>query len=877
MKKIAQISCFFATLLSACSPHPGTEAGNEADASPVDTDNDGIPDTTDNCPTVRNPLQADFDHDGTGDVCDGCPADSLRVTPTELNPCAQLVQPTEPDAGHHCIGSEILSSRFAFLGGYTQQAPMLFSTTTNTGDVAYVEVQATACEGIRFTGLSFHQLGTLPPNSKTRYILLSLDGSVAIAFGTQTATGINFTFSNPMTVQANASAQFSVRVYFENETDAEQQAREGKTIALSLIPPEAVGIESGFAVSQILGMMNVQWIGFVSPRTPDAGGQTPDSGTQADAGQPDANITPDADAGTVNPDPNCIITVPGQILPAYIVLNDPLGYSYSDGRQSADVLGGILVPCEDMDVLNIQLYVNQILEQSQNPQSPDDATGNLLPDGTEAFNGFSLRFGIGNVPQNTPVTFAIDDGRLAMRFDLTVQPRITAGHGLPFTISMNITGNAWMANGTQQFMLEPGAGFKTDTGFCSGGCGTSVTWPFVNRPNHTLDVTYNHPQVVPDAGQPTHDAGNTAADGQLIISYTGNDGIINVNKVVHVGETNVPLMQFSMTETTGNQVNAYSLEATVVNASAFSSLSITNDGTILTGCDGNPVTATASDMTLVTGNVWRVNFRNFCAGLGGGTFTISGTPVGASQLNPTANIVFVTGLNAGYVVASSAQMTATASPFQSAPMTILEVEVTMEMLNVGYGSMASENELFTGTIACQGNRSCSVHVLRHEVSGAYDWNNGYGPSNFKLDRADPTSGMRIPNTLSNGSALGNPTLVTPTGATCGIGPGDVIPTNCILPSGSIIEFDLDAALVFEEIGGNSKKGYTVIADTVRIKNTSVYGTATSQVRMLGQKASLNMQDTDGLGWSFSRTFDGQSSGMMTISDSYIIAGKNLLY
>jgi hypothetical protein len=40
---------------------------------PVDSDGDGIPDASDNCPTVCNPQQLDGDGDGIGDLCDSSP------------------------------------------------------------------------------------------------------------------------------------------------------------------------------------------------------------------------------------------------------------------------------------------------------------------------------------------------------------------------------------------------------------------------------------------------------------------------------------------------------------------------------------------------------------------------------------------------------------------------------------------------------------------------------------------------------------------------------------------------------------------------------------------------------------------------------------
>ena len=47
----------------------------------IDSDGDGVSDDQDNCPYISNPGQEDSDGDGVGDSCDGCPADPDKTAP----------------------------------------------------------------------------------------------------------------------------------------------------------------------------------------------------------------------------------------------------------------------------------------------------------------------------------------------------------------------------------------------------------------------------------------------------------------------------------------------------------------------------------------------------------------------------------------------------------------------------------------------------------------------------------------------------------------------------------------------------------------------------------------------------------------------------
>ncbi len=77
-----------------------------------DTDGDGVPDSIDNCPLKRNPLQTDTDHDGVGDICD----DAETVV------CKQLGESCQQS--FECCGTNICTESVC-AGESGFQAPML--------------------------------------------------------------------------------------------------------------------------------------------------------------------------------------------------------------------------------------------------------------------------------------------------------------------------------------------------------------------------------------------------------------------------------------------------------------------------------------------------------------------------------------------------------------------------------------------------------------------------------------------------------------------------------------------------------------------------------------------------------------------------------
>lgn len=137
-------------------PNPAPKPNPPEPPAPTDSDADGIPDTSDNCPTVANPNQADSDADGRGDACDPCPAiPDDGYCPTTIY---KIANGTEPIGSKSKLSEALVTAVTPSKGNAWVQV--------KTGDPGYTEAN--------YSGLEL-KLGSDAPKAGDR---ISAEGTV---------------------------------------------------------------------------------------------------------------------------------------------------------------------------------------------------------------------------------------------------------------------------------------------------------------------------------------------------------------------------------------------------------------------------------------------------------------------------------------------------------------------------------------------------------------------------------------------------------------------------------------------------------------------------------------------------------------------------
>ncbi len=124
----------------------------DCESDPLDTDGDGVPDDSDNCPVTPNADQLDTDGDGVGDACDNCPdvsnQDQLDTDGNGTGDACEAIE--EPEEDYPTVPVIIFPSS----GQYFNTVPILndWTESTDSDGICQYQIEYIYDDGHTFSG-----------------------------------------------------------------------------------------------------------------------------------------------------------------------------------------------------------------------------------------------------------------------------------------------------------------------------------------------------------------------------------------------------------------------------------------------------------------------------------------------------------------------------------------------------------------------------------------------------------------------------------------------------------------------------------------------------------------------------------------------------
>jgi plastocyanin len=244
---VADVCATYTTYPNACPNNNWRRHFLVISVAVADQDGDGVPDASDNCPTVSNPAQFDQNGNGVGDACEAAPTVSISPATLTVAPGTSVTFTASASDPDHTVGQLTFEWR---LNGLVQAGQT--GTTFTTTITANATVRVTVRDPGNLSGFDDATV-TIITDQSPPVISPTVTGTLGTNGWYTSAVGVSWTVTDGQSAVSSQTGCGATSVTSDTQgvtftctaTSAGGSASESVTIKRDASPPTVVGTPSG--------------------------------------------------------------------------------------------------------------------------------------------------------------------------------------------------------------------------------------------------------------------------------------------------------------------------------------------------------------------------------------------------------------------------------------------------------------------------------------------------------------------------------------------------------------------------------------------------------------------------------------------------------